>query len=111
MVGRPHHATPVSTEPTTDDAHRRLEEERDEVMELGRDALRRRLELCPADWRQPLSDVFSTYETCELKLLSMHGSFCAQDAIALTRMVLERKARDEDRADAEWQALTEESGQ
>lgn len=86
----------------------RLTERLEAAMEDADRLLELRLQHCPYEWKSALIDVFDTYDACGLKLLSKQGFVYAEDAIALTRLVMERKALDESRALEEAKAESQE---
>lgn len=59
------------------------------------DRLERRLGFVPYEWRGPLVDVLDTYEICGMKLMAMQGFLTAKDCVALTELVMKRKAHIE----------------
>lgn len=77
--------------------------ELEEAMEHYDKLLELRLKHCPLEWRGPLIDVFDTFTNCGYKLMASQGFVTAHDAIQLTRLVMDRKARLEDLAERERQ--------
>ena len=73
------------------DAAKPSEEEIIKNMEYAQRTFNERLNAMPEEWSAPLVDVMDTYQHVALRLVGMRGFVVQSDAVALTKLVLDRK--------------------